>query len=243
MRKLGIRFLQIFIVTGASAILAGLAVSAYPPLLPAALAVINRSPNCRVLDVFQGAQARYRFAKARTAIAESARLLERDGELERWQTSEGDYWIPAGNGEVLPVLLAQQQADEYGNASQGVRGGDIVLDCGAHVGVYTRKALKAGARLVVAIEPAPVNVECLRRNLSEEISAGRVILYPKGVWDKEELLPLLAPHSRLPWRDAARRGRRADHEGIDGDLRLRVRRRRARPLAVSLTLRGTGGGR
>jgi FkbM family methyltransferase len=42
----------------------------------------------------------------------------------------------------------------------------------------------------VAIEPAPANVECLRRNLRDEIAAGRVIVYPKGVWDKEDLLPL-----------------------------------------------------
>jgi FkbM family methyltransferase len=31
----------------------------------------------------------------------------------------------------------------------------VVLDCGANVGVHTREALERGAKLVVAIEPAP----------------------------------------------------------------------------------------
>lgn len=66
----------------------------------------------------------------------------------------------------------------------------MVLDCGAHVGVYVRNALDAGASKVVAIEPAPKNLEALRRNFPDEIADGRVIVYPKGVWDQEELLPL-----------------------------------------------------
>jgi FkbM family methyltransferase len=63
-----------------------------------------------------------------------------------------------------------------------------VLDCGANVGVYTRESLKNGAKLVVAIEPAPENIECLRRNFAPEITAGRVIVYEKGVWDKDDML-------------------------------------------------------
>ena len=70
------------------------------------------------------------------------------------------------------------------------RTGDVVLDCGAHIGIYTREALDSGAKLVVAIEPAPANLECLRRNMSREIAAGRVIVYAKGVWDKEDTLVL-----------------------------------------------------
>jgi FkbM family methyltransferase len=50
--------------------------------------------------------------------------------------------------------------------------------------------LAAGAKQVVAIEPAPENIESLRRNFKDEIAAGRVILYPKGVWDKDEVLPM-----------------------------------------------------
>ena len=52
------------------------------------------------------------------------------------------------------------------------------------------KSLDAGAKTVVAIEPAPENIECLRRNFKSEIDAGRVIVYPKGVWDKDDFLTL-----------------------------------------------------
>ncbi len=71
-----------------------------------------------------------------------------------------------------------------------VEPGDIVLDCGANAGVYTRTALRRGARLVVAIDPAPQAIECLRRNLKDEIASGRVIIYGKGVWNEEATLEL-----------------------------------------------------
>jgi FkbM family methyltransferase len=48
--------------------------------------------------------------------------------------------------------------------------------------------MAAGAEKIVAIEPGPENLECLRRNFPNEVSSGRVIIYPKGVWDKEDEL-------------------------------------------------------
>src|SRR5262249_42061285 len=85
---------------------------------------------------------------------------------------------------------AEQQRDIYGVNSRGVRTGDIVLDCGANVGVYTRRALDAGAKKVIAIEPAPENILCLRKTFAQEIAGGRVVVYPKGVWDKDDILPM-----------------------------------------------------
>ena len=41
---------------------------------------------------------------------------------------------------------------------------------------------------MVAIEPAPRTLIALKRNLADEIAAGRVIVYEKGVWDKEEMM-------------------------------------------------------
>src|SRR6185369_4829912 len=119
-------------------------------------------------------------------IGRGSRRVRSEGALDLWETPLGPYWGPRGNDQILPILLAQQQRRIYGRDQEdGVHTGDIVLDCGAHVGVFTKTALAAGARLVVAIEPSPDAIEALRRNLAAEVKAGRVIIYPKGVWDRE----------------------------------------------------------
>ena len=110
-----------------------------------------------------------------------------DGFVE-WDTPDGRFWtVPA---QEVSFLLAEQETDIYGTGEGAVRKGDIVLDCGANIGVFTRKALSAGAKLVVSIEPIPALVQCLRRTFASEIQAGRVIVLPKGVWNKEDVLPM-----------------------------------------------------
>jgi len=47
------------------------------------------------------------------------------------------------------------------------RKGHVVIDAGAHIGIYTVKASKKVGRkgIILAIEPHPVNFECLKKNL------------------------------------------------------------------------------
>ena len=163
----------------------------YPPSAMFALALAGRSPYCGASDVLAGAERRVRLNAEIQRLTDGSSIIERDpAGYELWRTPMGDYWTPAGPaGASLPVLVAQQSVDNYGDGELGVREGDIVLDGGAHIGVYVREALDRGARIVVAIEPAPVNVECLRRNFPEEIASGRVIVYPKGIWDVRDELP------------------------------------------------------
>lgn len=162
-----------------------------PEQIPAALALAGRSEYCSLGDVWRGGPLRLELLEAEQRIRESARLVEKDDEgYELWATSEGDYWVPAESGGSLPTLLAQQAVNQYGDGPRSVEEGDVVLDGGAHIGIYVREALGRGAKLVVAIEPAPNNVECLRRNLADEIARGRVIVYPKGIWDTVDELPL-----------------------------------------------------
>src|SRR5947209_8241482 len=125
-----------------------------------------------------------RFVKA------MVKLDHDDAGFDRWQTPKGTYWIPSGDHFVLPFNLAEEELKIYGAGEQDVHTGDTVLDCGANVGVFTREALKHGAAKVIAIEPAPENLEALRRNFKDEIAAGRVVIYPKGVWDKDDVLTL-----------------------------------------------------
>jgi FkbM family methyltransferase len=126
------------------------------------------------------------------AIHAASKLLERDEQhrLELWDTPHGKFWIPARSIDAVLYGLAEQDTSIYEFGGNGARKGDVVLDFGANVGSYTRKALRLGASKVVAVEPAPENLECLRRNLKDEIADGRVVLYPKGVWHKDDVLPL-----------------------------------------------------
>ena len=90
------------------------------------------------------------------------------------------------SGEVWE-LLAQSI---YESRNVAIRPGDIVVDCGAHVGVFTRVASRQGASRVIVIEPDPMNVACIRENLASEIDAGQVDVVPTGVWDERKRIPL-----------------------------------------------------
>lgn len=132
-----------------------------------------------------------RLMRTKDRILEASRLVATDeAGYMLWDTPKGRYWIPRGSEYVLPFNLAEQELEIYGVGEQAVQPRDVVLDCGANVGVYVSEALRAGARLVVAIEPAPENLECLRRNFSSQVSSGRVVIYPKGVWDKDDFLTI-----------------------------------------------------
>jgi FkbM family methyltransferase len=127
---------------------------------------------------------------AKDRILRGSRFVSQDHGLELWDTPKGPVWIPRGNRYVLPFNLAEMESHIYGTGAHFVQAGDIVLDCGASDGDFTREALRAGARLVVSIEISPAAVECLRRNLAEPIAGHRAIVYPKGVWDSDGTLRL-----------------------------------------------------
>jgi FkbM family methyltransferase len=88
------------------------------------------------------------------------------------------------------LVLAEQDQGIYGEGEHFVHRGDIVFDCGADYGSFTRSALRAGAAVVIAVEPAPYKEECLRRTFATEIQQGRVVVVQKGVWNKEDTLTL-----------------------------------------------------
>ncbi|MCE5310043.1 MAG: FkbM family methyltransferase [Acidobacteriales bacterium] len=190
-KRLILAGLRIFIGTGSLLILLSLLIWAYPPIAVLGIHLMHRNSICPAWEVMRGANQCYARQKARQRLMGAIRLKRDDpAGFRLWSTPDGGIWLPKGSETALPILLAQQEVDIYGLGGLGAAPGDIVLDCGAHVGLYTRRALRAGARLVVAIEPAPSNLECLRRNLKAEIEAGRVLVCPKGVWDREARLPL-----------------------------------------------------
>ncbi len=151
----------------------------------------GRTGTCGLVSSLESESRMRTQTLNRAALRGNCHIVERDEHgFVRWETPHGPFWMPEGSADALIEDLAEQERDIYSYREATVRAGDIVLDCGANVGVYTRKALNAGAGLVVAIEPAPENLECLRRNFSKQIAGGRVVVFPKGVWDRDDILKL-----------------------------------------------------
>ncbi|HYL37311.1 MAG TPA: FkbM family methyltransferase [Bryobacteraceae bacterium] len=147
----------------------------------------GRVGNCTLAESFEGEALSRAQSHNVDALRSSSRVVRKDERYSLWSTSSGDYWVPTASGDALLYDLGEQKRNIYGT---NIHTGDIVLDAGANVGVFTRKALAAGAAKVIAIEPAPENLECLRRNFAAEVADGRVVIYPKGVWNKEDVLKL-----------------------------------------------------
>ncbi len=164
-------------------------VAFYPPAKLGAWYLIGRSPECAFAQAIQADAELKDQVVRKDRILAATKVVETDAQgMKLYATPHGSFWAPPGNEYILPWNLAEMERDIYGRGPQAIRAGDVVLDCGASIGDFTRAALAKGARLVVAVEPAPEHIECLRRNLKAEIEAGRVIIYPKGVWDKDDVL-------------------------------------------------------
>ena len=142
--------------------------------------------QCSLAQTWAGTRRDAAIQRRATALMRQVHSLGFDGGLEHVSIAGGDWWIPRGTQQTgsLAFELAEQETGIY----RKVRPGDVVLDVGASLGTFTRRALAAGARHVVAIEPVPELIECLRRNLSTEIAGGRVSIMTKGAWDRDDWL-------------------------------------------------------
>jgi FkbM family methyltransferase len=100
-----------------------------------------------------------------------------------WQTPLGRFWGTERDGRELDLLtLEQAVGDIYEQGPVSVHDSDLVIDVGAHLGTFTRIALRNGARQVVAVEPDPVNAVCFARTFAAEIADGRVRLVQAAAW-------------------------------------------------------------
>jgi FkbM family methyltransferase len=161
----------------------------YPPLAAQALNLVGRGPDCSRAEGLQAFVRRSSQKNIERRLLAQSHLVRRGDGLQLMETPKGRFWEPVIEGTVVVPQIAEFEA-KYTGFDRPIHRGDIVLDCGANVGTFTREAIAEGAAIVVAIEPAPNNVECLRRNFAAEIAAGKVIVYPKGVWDKDDFLTL-----------------------------------------------------
>lgn len=112
--------------------------------------------------------------------------IERDN-LRGIQRIEGSEWWTPANDESLPTLLAEQRESIYAYGNFGVRLGDVVIDCGANIGVFAKQTA-AIAALVVAIEADPVTAAALGRNLEPEKDSGKAVVVPLALWDVDGVM-------------------------------------------------------
>jgi len=156
--------------------------------------IIHHYPGSNFITALRGYHAAYyTYNILVKKYQPKCHLISKDGDgFELWDTPEGQYWMPASNVQnyLVSLLLSETNRKIYTRGNQTIRPGDIVIDCGAHVGFFVRTALKAGAGLVVAVEIAPPNLTCLKRNFDAEIHSGKVIICEKGVWDRDDHLDL-----------------------------------------------------
>ena len=148
----------------------------------------GRAQGCSLEKALAAGRDQTDQEAVKNRVLAASKIVEQDAGLLHYTTPLGDYWIPEKSKYSLFWNLAEMERRIYGAGQNAVKTGDVVLDCGANVGTFARLALKDGAAKVIAIEPAPENLECLRRGFAKEIASGRLVLYPKGVWHKDDML-------------------------------------------------------
>lgn len=156
----------------------------------AALYLTGLASGCPLRLALKAAEQQNNLDSATADIKGTSSLIDSEAAYERWRTPYGQFWIPKRpfSQESLFEMLAERRLGIYGGRQSGVQRGDVVIDCGSNIGTFISEALSAGASQVVACEPSPGNAECVRRNFANELTARRVILYPKGLWHETTTL-------------------------------------------------------
>jgi FkbM family methyltransferase len=158
----------------------------------AALYLTGFASGCPLGLAVKAAEQQRSLDLATADLTKHCSLVTSDAGYECWSTPYRQFWIPKRprSRESLFEMLAERRMNIYGGEQRGVRKGDVVIDCGSNIGTFVAEALDAGASRIVACEPSPANVECIQRTFTGELSAGRVILYPKGLWHETTVLRL-----------------------------------------------------
>jgi FkbM family methyltransferase len=184
------------IVSALIGLLLVIAVPAYGPAIQ--LKISGSGPGCPWPKVFSQAGYAQRLHQVVSETRNAIRKTASDPAvpIDRWAApGVREFWIPRDgtdlDGKALLAYLIGDHtvlAEQLGN--DDVRAGDIVLDVGAHVGTFADRALRRGARKVIALEPDPLNRECLTRNFATEIAEQRVVVVPQGAWSTNGQLTL-----------------------------------------------------
>lgn len=72
-----------------------------------------------------------------------------------------------------------------------VKDGDIVVDCGANIGLFAIDALQSNASKVICIDPNKEIIESFNANCGYAITEGKVVFYKNALWSESRLSLLL----------------------------------------------------
>jgi len=151
--------------------------------------IFSKETECGLVDTAKAIRKIHRLPEQLNAINGTISVVAKDGRLTRYRTPIGEYWTPPDSG--ITGAVYENQADRYGvTALQG----QTVLDVGANIGTFSRRALAAGAAHIVAIEAAPDTAEALRRNLAEPAKAGKATIIEKAAWDSKGTISFEVGH-------------------------------------------------
>ena len=131
-----------------------------------------------------------RFHPESPCVNVHSTLIAEIDEIEQYATQWGEFWIPKPGKQVLDWLLQEIFIDtDYENSRVAVNPGDVVVDCGGHVGVFARFALGQRAAKVVCIELDGLNFRCLCENLSAQHV--QTVVFNTALWSRPTMLRIL----------------------------------------------------
>ena len=114
----------------------------------------------------------------------------------KFETPVGEFWGRNEDGPVIDFMLKEQMVKSaYSWGAVKVEPGDVVLDVGGHLGTFARLAFRDGATTVIAFEPEPTNIKCLKETFVAEIASGKYLLVEAAAWESEGTLKFSVPHS------------------------------------------------
>jgi len=101
-----------------------------------------------------------------------------------YETAYGRFYGRPEDRDSIGGVVVEEICRVYERAPVAVRPGDVVVDLGGHLGTFTRVALNAGAKLVVAFEANAMNANCFRTTFKDEIAQKKVVLVESPVWSE-----------------------------------------------------------
>ena len=105
-----------------------------------------------------------------------------------FRTPMGFIYGPKNERAELGGTALEVLTGAYYLGRVDVQAGDIVMDLGAHLGTFTKFALRRGAKHVIAVEANATNASCLRQTFASEIEAKRVTIVESPVWSTQRLV-------------------------------------------------------